>query len=54
MERSFPDEGLLVCPPGKSMILYKNETEKYELVVQNKCDLMKCYWDMKGPFRNCK
>ena len=30
----FPDEGSLICPPGKSMILYKKETEKIELVAR--------------------
>ena len=30
--RLFPDEGSLICPPGKSMIFYKKETEKIELV----------------------
>ena len=29
----FPDEGSLICPPGKSMIFfYKTETQKNELV----------------------
>ena len=27
-EKSFPNKGSLICPPGKSMILYKKETEK--------------------------
>ena len=27
-KRYFPNEGSLICPPGKSMILYKREREK--------------------------
>ena len=31
----FPDEGSLICPPGKSMIFYKKETRKMiELVAR--------------------
>ena len=28
-ELCFPDEGSLICPPGKSMSCHKKETEKY-------------------------
>ena len=27
-EKCFPNEGLLICPPGKSVIFYKEATEK--------------------------
>ena len=27
-EQCFPDEGSLICPPGKSMSFHKKETEK--------------------------
>ena len=33
-ENSFPDEGSLICPPGKSMSFHKKETEKNELVAR--------------------
>ena len=33
-EKCFPDEGSLICPPGKSMILHKKETEKIEIVAR--------------------
>ena len=33
-EKYFPDEGSLICPSGRSMILYKKETEKIELVAR--------------------
>ena len=36
----YPDEGSLIfCPPGKSMISYRKETEKNELVARP--DLLK-------------
>ena len=30
----FPDEGSLICPPGRSMSFHKKETEKIELVAR--------------------
>ena len=33
-EYCFPDEGSLICPPGKSMIFHKKETEKNEFVAR--------------------
>ena len=33
-EKCFPDQGSLISPPGKSMIIYKKETEKIELVAR--------------------
>ena len=33
-EQCFPDEGSLICPPGKSMSFHKKETEKIELVAR--------------------
>ena len=33
-EQCFPNEGSLICPPGKSMICYEKETEKNELVAR--------------------
>ena len=33
-EKWFLDEGSLIGPPGKSMILYKKETQKIELVAR--------------------
>ena len=31
-ENSVPTKGSLICPPSKSMIFHKEETEKNELV----------------------
>ena len=33
-EKYSPDKGSLVCPPSKSMIFYKKETEQKELVAR--------------------
>ena len=33
-EWCFPNEGLLICPPGKSMIFHKREIKKIELVAR--------------------
>ena len=33
-EYCSPNEGSLICPPGKSMIFHKKETEKNELVTR--------------------
>ena len=33
-ELCFPDKRSLICPPGKPMISYKDETEKIELVAR--------------------
>ena len=33
-EKYFLNEGSLICPPGKSTIFYKKETEKIELVAR--------------------
>ena len=33
-EKLFPNKGSLICPPGKLMIFYKEETEKNELVAR--------------------
>ena len=48
----FPDEGSLICPPGKSMIFYKKETEKNEVLARP--DLFKSIMSHHSQFiRDC-
>ena len=54
-EKRFPDEGSLICPPGKSMIFYNKETEKNCVIGQTcnvvrRCDVSV---DEKHSFSRC-
>ena len=51
-EKYFPEEGSLICFPGKSMIFYKKKTEKIELVArpgQHLISFAKILYSQGGP-----